>query len=482
MLTGIDIGGTNTDIAVLGEEFIAHKIPHGVSLSQILKHHKVSGRVGVSTSQPLNMLVTGTGLRVLLITIPGPGLAPQGVAVGGCIDHRGELVEDLEMHQVHEAISSGNPEAIAVCGKFSVRNPVLEDAVAETARKYVSPDRVATSHPIGFLDFPARCAMVKANASILRTVLGITQEVRQVSPGFLYFKGDGGLAQPTVIHGNPGLLLNSSPAAVALGVRYLTGISEGLIIDIGGTTTDLVPLSGGSPLMKTLIIEGRDTLVPSVASTSLPYGGDSVIVGNSLIPKRQGNARAFSGDLPTLTDALNLAGHRIGDSARSSVPAGTSAMQVIDWYVDTLVAMIQTIDPEMLIGTGFLSPFLIPRIASRSGVPCIVPEHASSANALGVAVSRVSLSLAVHADSEKKRMTVNGQVYPYPGKAGPDLIEWAVDETRALATAAGASPADVRDVELVSFSTYDVVRGGVRHERITDLVVQIPPGITSEAP
>ncbi len=482
MLTGVDIGGTNTDIAVVGEDFITHKVPHGVSLGQILNLHAAPGRVGISTSQPLNMLITGTGPRVLLITIPGPGLVSQEVAVGGCIDHRGELVESIEEHQVHEAISSGQHEAIAVCGKFSVRNPVLEDAVAEIARQYVSPDRVATSHQIGSLDFPARSAMVKANASILRTVLGISREVMKVSPEFLYFKGDGGLAPPAVIHGNPGLLLNSSQAAVALGARYLTGISDGLIIDIGGTTTDIIPLSGGRPLMGTLMYEGHDTLIPSVSSTSLPYGGDSVIEGNRLLPRREGNARAFSGDLPTLTDALNLAGNRIGDSSRSSVPAGTSPVRVIDSFVDTLVAIIQTIDTKMLIGTGFLSPFLVPRIASRSGVPYIIPEHASCANAIGVAVSRVSLSLAIHADSGKKRMTVNGQVHPYPAGAAADLIGWAVGEARTRATAAGASPEDVRDVDLVSFSSYDVVRGGMRHERITDLVVQISPGITSEAP
>lgn len=481
MLTGMDIGGTNTDIAFIRDDILTMKVPNSRDILDPLTNVRISGRLGVSTSWPLNLYLTGEAKRVLVITIPGPGLAPGGTPVAGAVDHRGEVVEPLDPEQIHKVISESGPHSLGICGKFAVRNPALEWEVSAIARSYLDQDRIALSHPIGILSFPARTAAVRVNARIKEAVVGISRHLEGHFSQVLFFLGDGGLAPACIVQENPALLLHSSAAAVALGARYLTGTSDSLVIDIGGTTTDIIPLTLGKPVKKSLVIDGTDTLIPSVTVTSLPVGGDSQIHDNRLVSRRLGNARAFGGPVPTLTDALNGSGCRIGDFHSSAVPAGTSPARVIDSYVRQVTRAIRGMETEHIIGTGFLAEFLIPKIAAAAKKTWEVPDNASCANAIGVAVSRISMVLCIHADSGKGRLTVNGIPGPYSGLSDEDLIAWGFSEVRQRARRAGAPEDDVENVDLVSFRSYDVIREGRRREHITDLTVQITPGITGEA-
>jgi N-methylhydantoinase A/oxoprolinase/acetone carboxylase beta subunit len=481
MFTGIDIGGTNTDIAVVGEEISTVKVPNTEGLDRALASVRISGRLAVSTSQPLNMLVTGTGGSVHVLTIPGAGLMYPGM-IKGMVNHRGDLLEEIDENEVRQAIAAEKADAIAIVGKFSVRNPVLEERVAEIARAYYPVDRIAVSHHLGELGFPARMETARINARIMHLVGRITGLVSRQKGDFFYLKGDGGLVSPTIAGRNPSLLYNSSPAAVALGAHYLSGIADACVVDIGGTTTDLVPLQDGLPLTGDVVIEGRRTFIRSIRSVSLPFGGDSVIE-DGLSPRRLGCARAFGGPFPTLTDALNRTGHAIGDGSRSQDLAIPMAETAVRQYLDAVVPAIRELDPPVLIGTGYLASDLMPAISREAGVPAVVPEHAACANAVGVAVSRVSLALHVRADTGRNVLVINGDVQRMTGTwTDEDLTAHSLDLLRRRASALGAPEEDVADAELVSFRAYDVVRSGARAERIADLLVRIPPGITVEAP
>jgi N-methylhydantoinase A/oxoprolinase/acetone carboxylase beta subunit len=481
MFTGIDIGGTNTDIAVVGEEISTVKVPNTEGLDRALALVRISGRLAVSTSQPLNLLVTGTGGPVHLLTIPGVGLMYPGM-VKGMVNHRGDLLEEIDENEVRQAIAAEKADAIAITGKFSVRNPVLEERVAEIARAYYPADRIAVSHHLGGLGFPARMETARINARIMHLVGRITGLVSRQNGNFYYLKGDGGLVTPAIAGKNPSQLYNSSPAAVALGAHYLSGIADACVVDIGGTTTDLVPLQDGLPLTDEVTIDGRRTFIRSIRSVSLPFGGDSVIE-DGLSPRRLGCALAFGGPYPTLTDALNRIGHAIGDDSRSQDLAIPMAEKAVRQYLDAVVSAIREQDPPVLIGTGYLASELIPAISRETGVPAVVPDHAACANAVGVAVSRVSLALHVRADTGRNVLVINGDVQRMTETwADEDLIVHSLDLLKRRASALGAPEEDVGDAELVSFRAYDVVRSGARAERIADLTVRIPPGITVEAP
>jgi len=480
MLTGVDIGGTNTDIVCISDTISSLKVPNAQGLGALAGALKKGGRLAVSTSQPLNLVLAGEPPRVTTLAVPGPGLFfPGGIA--GAVNHRGEVLEPLDRDSAGDLIRSGKGNVLAVATKFSVRNPALELEIRDLALNTHPDEKIALSHHLGVLNFPARVATTKLNAQIKETVSEISALVGRIHPGFLFFKGDGGLGPPGMVRENPSLLYQSSNAAVALGAYYLTRVSDCLVVDIGGTTTDLVVVRGGKPVMKPLVTEGATTLARVVEGLSIPFGGDSQVIQGDL-GKRAGNARAFGGDRPTLTDALNRLGAGIGDSSRSMVCETKGAEKALDRYTSLVASAVREIGCPTLIGTGYLGPWLLPRIAEEAGARAIIPEHGACANAVGVAVSRISLTLSFRLDTGKRTLTVNGEPAAFPGIMDDDgMIAYCTGEARERALREGADPRDVREVELLGFDSYNVVRGGYRMEYISDCVVQVEPGISAEA-
>jgi N-methylhydantoinase A/oxoprolinase/acetone carboxylase beta subunit len=434
----------------------------------------------VSTSQPLNRLVTGRPSSVHTLTIPGAGL-PSAGSVAGMVNHRGDILEEIDPDEIRKELSGNPSDYLAICGKFSVRNPALEEQVKAIALGFYPPGRITTSHGLARLGFPARSATTGVNARIQEIVTEMNLMISHYAQDFFFFKGDGGLASGRAVLRNPSVLFNSSPAAVALGARYLSGLSDCLVVDIGGTTTDLVPLRNGAPGMQDVRIDGKLTFIRSIEAVSIPFGGDSV-VEHDLRPRREGNALAFGGLRPTLTDALNSCGASIGNATLSGSLDPALAERVIRGYVSTVSAEIRALGADRIVGAGFLAEHLIPEIGREAGVRCMIPEHAGCANAIGVAISRVSLSLRVHMDTGKERMVVNGEIMRIDAEMGDDeLIAWCSDEVRRQAREMGAPEEDVAEVSVDYFQAYDVVRYGRRTERIADLQVSIAPGITADA-
>ena len=100
MLTGMDIGGTNTDVACISDDIFCVKVANDRGFAAALKNVPAKGRLAVSTSQPLNRVISGSPLKVQSIIIPGPGLFYPG-GISGAINHRGDLVEALDLSLIH---------------------------------------------------------------------------------------------------------------------------------------------------------------------------------------------------------------------------------------------------------------------------------------------------------------------------------------------------------------------------------------------
>jgi hypothetical protein len=480
MLIGMDVGGTNTDVAMVDDGITSLKVPNTLGIRHVLGSIRRTGRLAVSTSTPLNRVLTGPRVKVQTILIPGPGLFWPG-SIRGAVNHRGDIVEGIDREEVDVALADRG-DVLAIAGKFSVRNPSLEQEVAARALHHYPEEKISLSHPLCALNFPARVATTRLNARIREAVTRLTEEIGGEYRDFLFFKGDGGLIPPDYAVSNPSVLYRSSATAVALGAYYLSGEAECLVVDFGGTTTDLVALSGGRPVMETLVYDGGRTVTTAVAAESLPYGGDSLIEGG-LCPTRVGNALAFGGNRPTLTDALNATGCEIGDAASSRGITRLTGLEVLEEYYSHVSQAVEAHGARRLVGTGYLAPFLLPEIARRTGAFMTIPPHWDCANAVGVAISRVSLTLYARFDSGRGLVVFNGEPEVLR-KMGDDeaVLDRCREEVQQRALAAGADPCDVEDVQVLFFHTYDVIRSAYRSARIADVVVQIAPGITAEAP
>ena len=494
MTVGIDIGGTNTDGAIVGEEIITFKVPNELGIGEILS--RISKKVDlkeekliVSTSLPLNLLISRfEEFPTLTLLFPGPGLNYEGygVILKGAVNHRGDVVEDLDEETIRKIVENGKGKYknVAIAGKFSIRNPLLELKTAKIVSDYYGYEDMALSFHIPELNYPLRINTTILNAKIKRTVCELTKLIKKYSEDFFYYRGDGGIVPYEIALDNPSLLYNSSPASVAIGAYYLTGERNALVIDIGGTTTDFVQLEDGRPkIAEKVVVAGMKTLIRCVESFSIPFGGDSVVENERLKPKRLDKPIAFGGRFFTLTDALNCIGFEIGNyKASREKGKGVDAERIIEDYVEMVAESVRATECNRVIGTGYLARYLIPMIAERAGVNYVVPEHSEAVNAIGVAVSKISLTMYVRFDTERGVAIFNGDVERF-GKPFPEdeeFVELAKERVRSEAMKFGASEEDVKDVRVLYFNSFTVVRGGVKRGKIADVVVQIEPGISAE--
>lgn len=489
MIIGIDVGGTNTDAAIVSDEIKTIKLPNEAGIGGILKEiskeaNLIEEKVVVSTSWPLNLIISKfSESRTLSLVIPGPGLnySEYGEVLKGYVNHRGDVVEDIDEYEIAAIFRENSYDNVAISSKFSVRNGSLEDRVAEIVRNYVEDYRIALSHYAGGMNYPARIHTTVVNAKIRETVYRLTELIKAYAGDFYYFKGDGGIVPYTIALNNPSELYNSSPAAVALGAVYLTGEKNALVVDIGGTSTDFVEVIDGMPkIVEGIELVGRKTLIRCVDSVSIPFGGDSVVENGKLVPVCS-KPIAFGGESFTLTDALNCAGYEIGDY-RSSRKYECDVEKVLNQFVSLAATTVREIGCKKIVGTGYLAPYLIPEVAKAAGVEYVIPDHYESANAVGVAVSRVSLTLYVRIDTEKCFAAYNGHTESCPFKPGslPDdeqILEVAKEKVVEVAKKFGASEEELGKVRTVYFNSFTVVRGGMKRGVIADVIVQIEPGI-----
>ncbi len=496
MIVGIDVGGTNTDVAFLSEDsLITFKYPNEMGISRILENISQktdikNSKLVVSTSLPINIIASKFDkIKTLSILFPGPGLnySSFGHVLKGYVNHRGDVVEPIDESQIEKLISENDFDAVAISGKFSIRNPEIEHRAFEIIRKYVDERSISLSHHVGSINYPLRINTTIVNSKISKEIWDLTESIKKFKEDFFYYKGDGGIVPWRIAVRNPSELYNSSPSAVAYGAFYLTGIENALVVDIGGTTTDLVEIEDGKPVMiEKAIIKGLKTHIRCVKSDSIPYGGDSHYNGK-LNPYRVSSPIAFGGNSPTLTDLLNSAGFEIGDFVKSrNHIKREEAEKEIEKYITLIADAVKKYKQRTLIGTGYLAKYLLPEIAEKAGKRYVIPAHYESANAVGVAVSKISLTVYGRFDTEKGVAVFNGEldseyIEKISGSADDEeFINLTIDKAREIAEKYGANGRDIEDMDVIYFNSFSIVRGGIKRGKIADVVVQIKPGISCD--
>lgn len=517
-------------------------------------------RVTLGATLAVNALVQDRADPVGLALSAGPGLDPQHFAMGahvcivpGGLDHRGVEVSPLRTASLPAAVSeweAAGVAAVACVGKFSPRNAAHELAMAEAVRSTAPQMSITAGHRLsGRLNFPRRMATAYFNAAVQRlhnefldaveaalAEAGITASVRLL-------KADGGAVPLTLSRREPVQSILSGPAASVMGVLALCGGSKAmrqgcsLLLDMGGTTTDMALFVDGSPVVDRdgMLLKGRRTLVRALASVSIGVGGDSLLTVDAALgaarpvlvgPLREGPAMAFGGSRPTLLDALNVLNSSAvatasGDELEADAVAGdvaasmagiaalaaehglspeslaqmaaddalaqvaaaaralTDGINARPIYTLAALKAVREARPQHVWLVGGPAACVARRMSKVLDMPVETPPHADVANAVGAALTLPTDALELYADTGRCVLTIPAvELTERIGKG------YSLSEARQRASAllrerleaAGVSGARVEVTEADIFATLDDAGFGSKDIRV---VCQVVPGLSA---
>jgi N-methylhydantoinase A/oxoprolinase/acetone carboxylase beta subunit len=318
ILIGIDTGGTYTDAAIIDQS--QHRIlasakslttkgdlSIGVAaamrdaLSSCAKDIDSSQiqLVSVSTTLATNAVVEGHGSAVSVILIgfddgmvekTGIAKAFPGIPIirlRGGHDHNGEEVEPFDVAGLQSALSEVTNEvsAFAVASTFAVRNSAHENKAREIIASLTEKPTTLSSEISSSLDAPRRALTAVLNARLISRITQLVGAVRTamselgIDCPLMIVKGDGSLANADVVAARPIETVLSGPAASVIGAKWLSGLDDFIMSDMGGTTTDIGILENGRPRVAEQGAEvgGWRTMVRAIDVKTIGLGGDSEV-------------------------------------------------------------------------------------------------------------------------------------------------------------------------------------------------------------
>jgi N-methylhydantoinase A/oxoprolinase/acetone carboxylase beta subunit len=339
MIIGLDVGGTHTDVVLLDNQGLRKEVKVLTDTSNLFGSVLAGltsitegidpgtvDRMVLSTTLTTNAVVQHKTPPVGMIVSSGPGIDPEFYrtnshyyTVAGSIDHRGREVEPIDTGEIETVANEMKREGIryvGAVGKFSIRNPGHELEINRILDNTF--EKVFMGHRIsGNLNFGRRIATAFLNASVYPLHKEFYQAVQQslasrrLKLPLRLLKADGGNMNFDTSIEYPAQTILSGPAASVMGATAFCSAEEDiLVMDIGGTTTDMAVLINRAPVLDPLGInlDPYKTLIRSLETLSIGLGGDSaveIIDGQlSIGPERMGPAMAYGGPAPTPTDAL----------------------------------------------------------------------------------------------------------------------------------------------------------------------------------
>lgn len=315
-LLGVDTGGTYTDAVVIDEAAdkvvasakslttrpdlalgVARAIDAaieqaGVTASDI-------AMVSLSTTLATNALVEGQGGKIALVFIGfykkelgRAGLSDalrgdQVIVLAGGHTHAGSEAVALDLALLETELTTLDPgiTGFAVAASFATRNPAHEIAVRDLIRERTGKP-VTCSHELSSaLGGPKRALTAVLNARLIGMIAQLISACEGhlakigVDARLMVVRGDGALVSADLAREKPIETILSGPAASIAGASWLTGETDALVSDIGGTTTDICLLRDGRPKIdpKGARVGPYRTMVEAVAMRTWGLGGDSEV-------------------------------------------------------------------------------------------------------------------------------------------------------------------------------------------------------------
>ena len=443
MRIGVDVGGTNTDAVLMRDKEVlaTAKFPTSSDVASgmvgairaVLDNSGVVPgeirNVMVGTTQFINAFIERKHLSevaIMRIALPMTAGIPPMVdwpdelrrainshvymIKGGCY-YTGQDYMQLDEQAILAAardIKHNGIQSIALTSIFSPIRPDIEERAATLIRSVLPGISISLSHQLGSLNLIERENACIINASLLDLSRNVIASFRQslkalnIAADLYVTQNDGTLMRADVAEQYPVMTCSAGPTNSMRGAGFLSDLDEALVIDIGGTSTDVGFLNHGFPRET---IDANDVggvrtnfNMPDVLSIGL--GGGSIISGNgnlSVGPESVGSrllqeARVFGGHTLTATDiAVALGQYELGDKTRLdnlSQQVIAAAIDEIHRKLEKVIDQMKTSAravPAILVGGGHIllsrAPFGVSEIHR--------PEHASVANAIGAAMAQV---------------------------------------------------------------------------------------------
>lgn len=511
---GIDVGGTNTDAVLIDENLqVVAEIKHPTTgdiydgiLGALKDILEVSGvdraairQAMLGTTQCTNAIVERKNLAPIgIMRIGAPAtlgippmvdwaedireIAVESVVIGGGFEYDGKELAAFDETAARAFFErmKGKVSSIAISCVFSTVRNDHELAAAKLCREVMGDGvHVSISSEIGSMGLIER-----ENATILNAAL--YQVAERFTEGFARSLADQGVEHADVyLSQNDGTLMTMEyarkypiftiacgPTNSIRGASYLSHLKDAIVIDVGGTTTDLGVIQSGFPRESSIAVTiggvRTNFRMPDVVSIGLGGGsivrkcGDRVTVGpDSVGYEITSKAKVFGGDVVTATDiAVRLGMAEIGDSSLAAdidLDFARMAMQRIRELVeDGIDAMKLSHEDADVILVGGGSVILPENLAGARSVAR--PDYFGTANAIGSAISKVSGTYE--------------QLVNYDEIPRDEALAKAKEEAAAMAVAAGAVPETVEiiDVEDVPLAYYPGNTNRVKIKAAGDLV------------
>lgn len=361
-------------------------------------------------------------------------------------------LDEIRLREVARELRQKQITAAAISSVFSPVTATMEQRAAEILANEVPGIRLSLSHEIGRIGFLERENATIMNACLVDLAFAVVSSFRRalkelrIEAPFFISQNDGTLMVPEHVEKYPVLTFASGPTNSMRGAALLAGLKEAMVVDIGGTTSDVGMLLHGFPREAAVSVDiggvRTNFRMPDVLAVGL--GGGSLVRddGTRIGPESVGyeltnKALVFGGDTLTTTDIVVAAGiEDIGDRSRvKHLPAKvvSTALDTIHRIADTAVDRMKTSAdplPVILVGGGAI---LVSRdLPSASKV--VRPSHSSVANAIGAAVAQVGGEV--------------DRVFAMEGTTRDAVLGAAKREASDRAIAAGAEQSSIKIVDV----------------------------------
>lgn len=541
MILGIDVGGTYSDGVLISNNKIINQIKVKTnsedlisSIKEIKKSLNISDKslekVIVSTTLMTNFIVEKKYEKIGLFLIPGPGMVysdnlfpfPYKLLKGG-IDFQGRLISDIDKDEVikkTEEFLIAGIDKISVNGKFSPRNPVLENKVYEIIKKNFPELKIEKGIDLsGNLNFIRRSissglkiASEEVFENFLKALITVFPDTKNIN----ILKSDGGLVPLELSKNFSVETIFSGPAASAFGaLALLKDIQSALVIDIGGTTSDYSLILNKEPLFasKGIKINNFYTTARGLSVFSLPLGGDTKINFhsegfnfsiNKTLPAMEGGNDITISDCLCFLNEINIGNRELASKAlqKEAKTLGISEKDLADKILnqagkiiaDSLSQVIEhwekepkykvwqienqmKIYPEVLFLIGGPAKGLKKYIQNYIDIPVVVDSKAMTANALGAALAKESFSSYIRINTSEgtvssgwgyfEEKTFSKRLHPDEGK------EYALKITNKHLNNLG-----IKDIpQIYEHEIFSIVRDGYTSGQIHEIHLGLKPGI-----
>lgn len=314
---GIDVGGTFTDVVVIDHETrevinqlkvpTTHDAREGVARGIIDAIERALDELAInpddvifiahSTTQATNALLEGDVASVGIIglgrglesfkaridtRIPGIELAPGRflAPLHRFVDSRRATPAAID--KLMGELQTSGVQVVVASEAFGVDHIEMETTIADAAR--AGGLMATTGHEVsGLYGLRTRTRTAVLNAAILPKMVGTAVmtaacvERARIKAPLMIMRSDGGVMSVREVHARPILTMLSGPAAGIAGALMHERISDGIFIEVGGTSADISVIRDGQPQTRPARVGGHRTFLNTLDVRTLAIAGGSMV-------------------------------------------------------------------------------------------------------------------------------------------------------------------------------------------------------------